>query len=107
MSGKTRQKIVQDAIRRDIEDDMLFKASDVSRSSRQYWSDINDGDRRHRYKQFRGWEAKDIRKFLVDSAKKLVFEASFIAFRVGVEEKQMHSIIKQAFERHDASNPLR
>ena len=99
--------VIRDVLRRDVEDDLLFKASDVSRSSRQYWSDISEGDRRHRYKQFKGWESKEIRNFLVGSAKKLVFEVSFLAFRVGVPEKQIHNVVEQAFARHVASDPLK
>ena len=101
-----RANVIRDALRQEIEDDIIFRASDVSRSSRQYWSMIDDGDRRHSYKQFKGWQSKDVRKFLVDSAGKLIFEVSFLAFRAGMQKDAVIRVIERAFEKHSDTDPM-
>ena len=104
--SRKRGNVIRDALRQDIEDDVLFRASDVSRSSRQYWSMIDDGDGRYSYKQFKGWQSNDVRKFLLGSASKLIFEVSLLAFRAGLQKEAAIRIIERAFIKNEETDPL-
>ena len=104
--SRKRGNVIRDALRQDIEDDVLFRASDVSRSSRQYWSMIDDGDRRYSYKQFNGWQSNGVRKFLIGSASKVIFEVSFLAFRAGLQKDAAVRIVEFAFNKNRETDPL-
>lgn len=88
----------QDSMRKAMEDDLIFRASALARSSRQYWSLLCE-DKRLSYKQFRGWGISDVHEFLIMSAKKLMLEVCFIALKAGVSKETLHSVVDVACNR--------
>lgn len=96
---------VKDKLRKEVEDDLVFKASDVSLSSRQLWSMTVKGDSCNVYKCFKGWSEASVRSYLVSHGLKLIFEVAFLLFRIGVPEKKVHDVIETSFAREMVTRP--
>lgn len=88
----------QDDMRRAMEDDLIFRASALARSSRQYWSMLRE-DGGASYKQFSGWGIGNVHEFLIKSAKELLLEVCFIALKAGVSKKTLHAVVDVACNR--------
>lgn len=81
----------------EIEDDLIFRASDLSMTSRQF-NAMKYGGKKSKalYKKFDGMGRGDVKKSLLSCCVKMLFEVCFICYVSGIDDFKMKQIVDKA-----------
>lgn len=80
----------------EIEDDLIFRASDLSMASRQFNAMKPNCKSKVLYKKFDGMGRGDMKKSLLSCCVKMLFEVCFICYVSGIDDIKMKQIVDKA-----------
>lgn len=81
----------------EIEDDLIFRASDLSMASRQFNAMKHDSKKpKVLYKKFKGMGRGDVKKSLLSCCVKMLFEVCFICYVSGIDDIKMKQVVDKA-----------
>lgn len=80
----------------EIEDDLIFRASDMSMTSRQFNAMKPGCKPKVLYKKFDGMGRGDVKKSLLSCCVKMLFEVCFICYVSGIDDIKMKQVVDKA-----------
>ena len=80
----------------DVEDDLVFLASDLSMASRQFNAMKPYGKKKLLYKKFSGMGRADVKKSLLSCCMKMLYKVCFLCYVSGIDDTKMKRIVDRA-----------
>ena len=80
----------------ETEDDLIFLASDLSMSSRQFNAMKPGGKKKLLYKKFRGMDSGDVKKSLLSCCVKMLYAVCFLCYVSGIDDVRMKRVVDRA-----------
>lgn len=80
----------------EVEDDLVFLASDLSMASRQFNAMKPGGKKKLLYKKFSGMSRADVKKSLLSCCMKMLYKVCFLCYVYGIDDTKMKRIVDRA-----------
>ena len=82
----------------EVEDDLIFLASDLSMASRQFNAMKPGGKKKLLYKKFSGMGMIDVKKSLMSCCMNMLYKICFICYVSGIDDMKMKRVVDKASE---------
>lgn len=80
----------------EVEDDLVFLASDLSMASRQFNAMKPGGKKKLLYKKFSGMDMVDVRESLMSCCLKMLYKVCFLCYVSGIDDIKMKRVVDRA-----------
>lgn len=80
----------------EVEDDLVFLASDLSMASRQFNAMKPYGKKKLLYKKFSGMGRADVKKSLMSCCMKMLYKVCFLCYVSGIDDIKMKRVVDRA-----------
>lgn len=80
----------------EVEDDLVFLASDLSTASRQFNAMKPGCKKKLSYKKFSGMDIVDVREYLMSCCLKMLYKVCFLCYVSGIDDIKMKRVVDRA-----------